>query len=259
MKLRILGINNMLSRDTKWPAYVIDDILALDAGGLAHALSFDEQAGIRAVALSHRHLDHTLDLVPFSLNSVTSGWEPVEVYGIQDTIDFLRAELLGPLVPKALNAAGGEGGQLRLNVVDPLGEVQVLDYTVTAVPVPHAVPAAGVQVDSGGVKLFYTGDAGPGLSGAWAHVAPDVLLTECSHGNDNRDHAFVAGHQTPELLKEALLDFSDMHGYLPRVLVTHINPQWEKAVRRELVEVSRELDHEIVVTAPGMIFELETR
>ena len=50
-----------------------------------------------------------------------------------------------------------------------------------------------------------------------------------------------------------------MHGYLPRVLVTHINPQWEQAVRRELVEVSRELDHEIVVTAPGMTFDLEAR
>ena len=259
MKLRILGINNMLSRDTKWPAYVIDDILALDAGGLAHALSFDEQAGIRAVALSHRHLDHTLDLVPFSLNSVVSEWGPVEVYGIQDTIDFLQGELLGSLVPQALSTPEGKEGPLRLNVVDPFEEVDVLGYEIIAVPVPHAVPAAGIQVDSGGVKLFYTGDAGPGLSGAWAHVAPDVLLTECSHGNDNRDHAFVAGHQTPDLLKEALLDFKGLHGYLPRVLVTHINPQWEKAVRRELVEVSRELDHEIVVTAPGMIFELETR
>ncbi len=259
MKLRILGINNMLSRDTKYPAYLIDDILALDAGGLAHALSFDEQAGIRAVALSHRHLDHTLDLVPLSMNSVASGWEPVEVYGIQDTIDFLRAELLGPLVPKALDTPDGKEGPLRLNVVDPFEEVDVLGYAVTAVPVPHAVPAAGIQVDSGAVKLFYTGDAGPGLNGAWAHVSPDVLLTECSHGNDNRAHALVAGHQTPDLLKEALLDFSDMHGYLPRVLVTHINPQWEQAVRRELVEVSRELDHEIVVTAPGMTFDLEAR
>ena len=97
MKLRILGINNMLSRDTKWPAYVIDDVLALDAGGLAHSLTFDEQAGIRAVALSHRHLDHTLDLVPFSMNSVVNEWGPVDIYGIQDTMDFLRAELLGPL------------------------------------------------------------------------------------------------------------------------------------------------------------------
>ena len=259
MKLRILGINNMLSRDTKWPAYVIDDILALDAGGLAHSLTFDEQAGIRAVALSHRHLDHTLDLVPFSLNNVVNEWERVEIYGIRDTIEFLRTELLGPLSPKALGEPGGEGGQFSLNVIEPIEEVQVLNYTVMAVPVPHAVPAAGIQVDSGRVKVFYTGDAGPGLSDAWAHVSPDVLLTECSHGNANRDHAFVAGHQTPDLLKESLLAFKGLHGYLPRVLVTHINPQWEQAVRRELVEVSRELDHEIVVTAPGMTLDLEAR
>ena len=259
MKLRILGINNMLSRDTKWPAYVIDGILALDAGGLAHSLSFEEQAGIRAVLLSHRHLDHTLDLVPFSMNSVVNEWGPVDIYGIQDTVDFLRTELLGPLTPKALNVPGGERGPFNLNVIDPIAEVQVLDYTIKAVPVPHAVPAAGIQVDSGGVKLFYTGDAGPGLSDAWAHVSPDVLLTECSHGNANRDHAFVAGHQTPDLLKEALLDFKGLHGYLPRILVTHINPQWEQAVRTELTEVSAALDHEILVTAPGMTLDLETR
>ena len=259
MKLRILGVNNMLSRDTKWPAYVVDDTLALDAGGLAHELSFEEQAGIRAVALSHRHLDHTLGLVPFSLNSVVNEWPPVDVYGIQDTIDFLRGELLGSLVPQALSTPGGDSGQLRFNVIDPLEETDVLGYRITAVLVPHAVPAAGIQVESGGVKLFYTGDAGPGLSDAWAHVSPDVLLTECSHGNDNREHAFVAGHQTPELLKEALQEFKELHGFLPRVLVTHINPQWEQAVRPELVEVSRELDHEILVTSPGMTFELEAR
>lgn len=259
MRLRILGINNVLSRDTKWPAYVIDDILALDAGGLAHSLSFEEQAGIRAVLLSHRHLDHTLDLVPFGMNSVVNEWGPIEIYGIQDTIDFLRTELLGPLVPKALNAPGEEGGPFGLNAVEPFEDVDVLDYTIKAVPVPHAVPAAGMQVDSGDVKLFYTGDAGPGLSGAWAHVSPDVLLTECSHGNDNRDHAFVAGHQTPDLLKEALLEFKELRGYLPRVLVTHINPQWEQAVRSELTEVSAALDHEILVTAPGMTLNLERR
>ena len=259
MRLRILGINNMLSRDTKWPAYVIDDVLALDAGGLAHSLTFDEQAAIRAVALSHRHLDHTLDLVPFSMNSVVSEWEKVEVYGIRDTIDFLRTELLGPLAPKALGEPSGKGGPFGLNVIDPIEEVKVLDYAVMAVPVPHAVPAAGIQVDSGRVKLFYTGDAGPGLSDAWAHVSPDVLLTECSHGNANRDHAFEAGHQTPDLLREALLEFKGLHGYLPRVLVTHINPQWERAVRGELAEVSAALDHEILVTAPGMTLDLEAR
>ena len=136
---------------------------------------------------------------------------------------------------------------------------KVLNYTVKAVPVPHAVPAAGIQVDSGSVKLFYTGDAGPGLSDAWAHVSPDVLLTECSHGNANRDHAFVAGHQTPDPADGGPIGLQGLHGYLPRVLITHINPQWEQAVRTELTEVSAALDHEILITAPGMTLDLETR
>ncbi len=258
MKLRILGINNMSSRDTIWPAYLIDHDLALDAGSLCRSLTFDEQAALRAVVVSHRHLDHTLDLVPFGLNRVASGWPPVDVYGIRDAVDYLRGALIGPLVPKALGAPGEEAS-LRLNAVDYHQETSILGRRVTAIPVPHAVPAAGIHVESGGVKLFYTGDAGQGLSRAWTRVSPDALLTECSHGNLNRAHVAKAGHQTPELLKETLSDFKALRGYLPKVIVTHINPQWEQAVRKELVEVSREIDHEILIAEPGMTLELTAR
>ena len=256
MKLRILGVNNMSSRDTTWPVYVIDGVLALDAGGLARSLTFDEQAGIQAVVLSHRHIDHTLDLVPFALNGLVYKWPSVDVYGIQDTVDYLRTGLFGNIVPDFLSARGEEGGVLDLNVIDFYKQHQVLEYSVTAVPVPHAVPAAGLQIESEGVRLFYTGDAGRGLSEAWAHVSPDVLLTECTHGNENRDHALRAGHLTPDFLKETLLDFKARHEYLPRVLVTHINPPWGQAVRRELIEVSRELDHEILIATPGLTLDL---
>ena len=251
MKLRILGVNNMSSRDTTWPAYLIDGVLALDAGGLTRSLTFDEQAGIRAVVLSHRHIDHTLDLVPFGLNAFVHEWPSVDVYGIQDTVDYLRTGLLGAVVPDFLSE-----GVLDVNVIDFYKEQEILDYSITAFPVPHAVPAAGFQIESDGLKLFYTGDAGRGLSDVWAHVSPDVLLTECSHGNENREHALKVGHLTPDFLKETLLDFKGRHEYLPRVLVTHMNPLWEQAVRRELVDVSQELNHEILITKPGMTLDL---
>jgi ribonuclease BN (tRNA processing enzyme) len=256
VKLRILGTNNMSSLTTRWPAYLIDGRLALDAGSLARSLTFEEQGGIRAVVLSHRHVDHTFDLVPFGLNATVYKWPAVNVYGIQDTIDSLRTGLLGGIAPVLIDAQGEGHAALNLNVIDYRQETTVLDYSIMAVPVPHAVEAAGIQVTVGGTKLFYTGDAGQGLSETWKHLAPDVLLTECSHGDENRAHALRVGHLTPGLIKETLVDFKGRHGYLPKVLVTHINPPWEEAVRRELAVVSEELGHEILVTESDMIFDL---
>ena len=135
-------------------------------------------------------------------------------------------------------------------------EFTVLGYTVKAVPVPHAVPAAGFQISTGDVKLFYTGDAGKGLDGIWKHVAPDVLLTEVTYGNENEARAIQYGHLTPALLDEALARFKREKGDLPRVLVCHMNPPWESAIRAELTELSKQLGIEITVTHADMTIQL---
>ena len=256
MQLRILGVNNISSKGTRQAAYLIDGVLALDAGGLTGLLTFDEQKLVRAVVLSHRHFDHTLDLLPFGLSIVSvlkAG--TVEVYGIRDTIDFVRSNILGGIHPAFLDAPEGEPA-FHLNVVDFHEEFDVLGYTVKAVPVPHAVPAAGIEVSSGDVKLFYTGDTGKGLDEAWNHVSPDVLLTECTFGNEGQARAMQAGHLTPALLGEALSSFRAQHGYLPRVIVTHITPVWEDAVRREIPQLSEQLGHEILVAHADMTLDL---
>ena len=125
-----------------------------------------------------------------------------------------------------------------------------------AVPVPHAVPAAGFQISNGDTRLFYTGDAGKGVSDEWEHVNPNVLLTEVTFGNENEDRAIAAGHLTPAYLADALGRFRDVHGFLPRVIVSHMNPLWEEAVRRELRAVSSDLEIEITVAHADMTVQL---
>ena len=67
MELRVLGAHNMESLSTRMEGHLIDGVLALDAGGLTRALTFEEQRGIRAVILSHRHFDHVRDILPLGL------------------------------------------------------------------------------------------------------------------------------------------------------------------------------------------------
>ena len=42
MELRVLGTYNMESRETRFESHLIDGVLALDAGSLTRALSFEE-------------------------------------------------------------------------------------------------------------------------------------------------------------------------------------------------------------------------
>ena len=258
MELRVLGAHNMESDRTHFAAYLVDGVLALDAGSLTRTLTFEEQKKIRAVILSHRHFDHTRDLLPLGLNRyILDAGVTVEVYAIKDTVDYVSSKLLdGTIYPVSPSQPSAENPSIRLNVVEFYEEFKVLDYTAMAVPVPHAVPAAGFQLSSGDTTLFYTGDAGKGLSDAWKHVAPNVLLTEVTFGNEYEKMAIELGHLTPSLLEEALADFKAERGYLPRVLVTHMNPPWESAVRTEIAALSSRLGIDVTVTRAGMTADL---
>ena len=256
MELRILGAHNYESRDTRMVSYLIDDVLALDAGSLTRSLTFEQQSRIRALILSHRHFDHTRDLLPLGLTFRHLD-TTVEIYGIQDTIDFVVSNLLDTRnSPDFTKIPTPNRPAFRFHAVEFYQPFNVLDYTVTGVPVPHAVPAAGFEVSSGSTKLFYTGDAGWGLSDAWRHVSPDVLLTEVTYGNENEAYARTLGHLTPSLLGKTLEDFRAERGYLPIVIATHFNPRWEEAIRAELKEISSQLGIEILVSESDMAVKL---
>jgi len=160
MELRILGSHNMESRDTRFETHLIDGILALDAGGLTRSLTFEEQENIQAIILTHPHFDHIRDLLPFGLTMRDSG-VTVDVYGIKDTLDFVAEKLMeGSLYPPFLEFLSPETPIYSMQEIEPLKDFQVLDYTVKAVPVPHAMPAVGFMISSDDVSVFYTGDAG---------------------------------------------------------------------------------------------------
>ena len=62
-------------------SYVIDGKLALDAGSLIRALTFEQQRQVKAVILSHRHFDHTRDLATLSVLARNSDMS-VDIYGM---------------------------------------------------------------------------------------------------------------------------------------------------------------------------------
>ena len=256
MQLRILGAHNVESRQTRMTSYLVDGALAFDAGSLTRSLTHDELRGIRAIILSHRHFDHVKDLLPLGI-AVRNEGVTIDVYAIQDTVDAVTETLMnGRLFPNFLESPSEDAPTFRMHTVEFYQPFRVLGYDTIAVPVYHSVPTAGFQIDDGSARLFYTGDTGKGLWKAWEHVAPDVLLTEVTFGNENAVGARAAGHLTPKMLKDELDRFRATHGRLPETIVSHINPAWEDAVRRELAEISATTGQQFTIAAADMRFDL---
>ena len=137
--------------------------------------------------------------------------------------------------------------------IEPYNSRQIGSHTIKAVPVNHSVPSVGFEVTSadGGV-LFYTGDTGPGLIDCWRQTSPQLLIIEVTTSNQYQDFGIEVGHLTPELLKQELICFRDVRGYLPRIVTVHMSPGLEDDIRHEITAVADELGCDISLGYEGM-------
>ena len=73
MNIRILGAHNVESRTTRCISLLIDNTVAIDAGGLTSGLSISAQQRLKALLLTHQHYDHIRDIPDFDLeHEITS-------------------------------------------------------------------------------------------------------------------------------------------------------------------------------------------
>ena len=68
--------------------------------------------------------------------------------------------------------------------------------------------------------------------------------------------AQASGHLSPRLLKQELLDFKRIKGYLPPVVIVHMGTQLEGQIGEEVAQVAEELDAKITLGREGMKFVL---
>ena len=166
--------------------------LLLDCGpGVLSRLRTDGQLDVHAILISHFHLDHWGDLVPWVwMRKHLDGQHPrptlwIPPGGSRDLGRF--ADIWGHA---GMFEEAFEVGEY------PVGQpFRVAGFEVTAFAVSHYdVDAFGVQVrDEGGRVLAYSGDTGPCAGLAALAAGADLFLCEATLGDDEED-AVPRGH-----------------------------------------------------------------
>lgn len=256
MEIKVLGAHNCESRHTRCTSLLIDDALALDAGGLTSSLSFKAQLKLKAVLLTHQHYDHTRDIPFLAMNFFLHG-RTINVYATLPVYEVLSSNLLdGKLYPNFLETPQPKP-TINFTIVEPLQVSQIAGYGVVPIPANHAVPAIGYQVTApDGKRLFYSGDTGPGLSKCWQHISPQMLFVELTAPDKYKNFGKESGHLTPGLLKEELVSFRKIKGYLPPVVLVHMNPELEPEIAAEIAPLAQLLNTPITLAHEGMRIHL---
>ena len=257
MKIRFLGAHNTETRDTRLSGLLVDDVLALDAGGLTSGLTLSEQLGLKAVLITHRHYDHVKDLPLLAMNRSLNG-KTIDIYCLESTAEAISGSLLGGvLYPDFLKENGNGKITVRLNPVKPYAKIKIGDYSIIPVPVSHSVPAVGYSISAkGGKSFFYTGDTGPGLADCWERVSTKLLITEVTASNAYLKFCCDKGHLCPCLLKEELINHLNLKGYVPDVFTVHMNQALEEDIKIELKQIAEELGIQITMAFEGKQIEI---
>ena len=250
MKIKFLGTHNAESKETNLACFLLDDVLAVDAGSLASQLTFAEQEKVKVILLSHGHYDHIRELPAFAFNNSS---RVTKVFGLRDTLQIFSSHLADGLIyPEFVN----ENSYLAKSILEmceiqPLQPFDILGYRVLPVTVPHPIKAVGFEIANNAGRIFYTGDTGPGLASAWQHISPQLLIADMTLPNRLKDIARESGHLCAELLKSELIEFQRIKGYLPRVALVHMSPQFEDEIEREVEKVCDELSISVSLVGEG--------
>lgn len=233
MRLRVLGNAGGSAPGRQLSSYLIDDVLAIDAGSLTTTLRLEEQLRVEAVLLTHGHLDHLATLPFFLIHRHGRDLPPLPIVANAYTHETLYTHLLNERIWVTLEVAtGGDPSRIPLVTMEAGERRRFLDrYDVRTIALNHEVPCQAYWISDGQSQVIVCGDTTT-TDELW-QTANDVeglggILVECSWPDD--ELARLTGHMSPNLL---LQDLKKLLADVP-VYITHRKPGFEDAVETAL-------------------------
>ena len=236
MQIRFLGCHHTETATTRLSSIMVDQDLIIDAGAITSTLTAQEQSQIKALLLTHQHLDHIRDVPTLALGGFGSG-ETLPVFATEQTLKSVRQHLLnGSVYPDFTQIPSPENPRIRLVPLELDQEREVCGRRVTALPVVHTEGSVGYFLKSpDGKSIFYSGDTnGEGLSDIWLKMSPDLVIVEVTYPNSQEIQAGLTNHLTPQLLEREITGLQQFGGKVPRFFATHFCTPAEEEIKEEL-------------------------
>jgi ribonuclease BN (tRNA processing enzyme) len=260
MKLTIVGCSGSLSGpDSAASSYLLQApyqdrtfSLLLDCGpGAMGALyRYMDPREVDAIALSHLHADHCMDLCGYYVAarySPTAPWPRRPVYAPTNAASRM---LLAYEIPGEAESSDGPSIAEHFDWRTWQPSQRMGPFTVQTVPVEHPVEAYAIRVQEdapGGGAMAYSGDTGPSEDLVQLAADVDLLLVESSFLDDpgNPHGMHLSGRQAAATGQAA---------GVAAIVLTHI-PPWYDA-DRVLAEATPHFDGPVSLAKPGAAWDI---
>lgn len=192
-------------------------VLDLGNGALGVLQRHVRIADIGAVAITHLHADHCLDLCGLYVAAKYSPAAPlgrrIPVIGPPGTAERMAAAYDLPVDP---------GMTHEMDFIDWKPEQEIGPFTVRTSPVAHPVEAYAVRIEHDGKALVYSGDTGQCANLIELSRGADVLLCEAAMRDgdpDNPPDLHLTGSEAGEVATRSGAG---------RLIVTHVPPWYDR-------------------------------
>jgi ribonuclease BN (tRNA processing enzyme) len=216
--------------------FLIDDLVAIDAGSIALALNDEQRGRVRDIVVTHPHMDHIATLPIFIDDLFATLTEPVRVYATPEVIELLERDVFNWTVyPRFSELRNDHQSRVMEYVPFRAGEeFHVAHLRLKAVPVSHIVPTVGLIISDDTATIAFSSDTSSTeefwhVVNALPHL--DALLVESSFPNAMARLAEISGHLTPEVLRRELDKLT--HKRI-EILTVHLKPAYRETLVGEL-------------------------
>jgi cAMP phosphodiesterase len=256
MRLRVLGCHGGELPGHRTTCFLVDGVLALDAGSLTQTLTLEEMDRLDDIIVGHAHFDHVKDLPLISDLIVGRRERPIIVHASTECARTLQKHMFNNAIwPDFTKIPTKAHPVITIRPFKPGATFKVgrqNRYTIRTAPVTHPVESCAIAVSDARSTLVMSGDTGP-TDRLWkmvnklAHLK--AILLETSFPNALQGLADISGHFTPNTLKAEL---EKMTAKDVDVLLYHLKPAFVAQVKREL----RELALDVRVVELDEVYEL---
>jgi len=232
--------------------FVVDDLVAFDAGSLAMATTDEQKKRIRDVVISHAHLDHIAGLPLYIDDLFATIRRPIQIHATAEVIEILERDLFNwSIYPRFSELRNDYGVVVEYRPFEVEKSFKVKHLNVEAINVNHKVPSVGFLVSDDKSAFALTNDTAE-MDGFWEIVNGQeklsAVLVECAFPNELDELACNSHHLTPKVLQKEL---AKLKQNCP-IYVVNIKPMYVEQVSKQIKDLAIE---NLQILDVGKIYE----